>query len=135
MPLVITQDEVGQDGKHRTTRGALDAPNGDSTQAHTDIRGVARQASTSTTRGLVFELKAKGQEKGEHAFDKGLVVTQQLHVDGFVVKIDGDGPVFTGLAGCGSHGHSQVSWSRQLVTKHEGNASSRGSVTASRLHH
>src|SRR5712691_8941501 len=123
MHLVITQDEVGQDGEHRTTRGAMDAPDDDSTQANTDIMGVARQAPATATGGLVFELKAKGQEKGEHAFDKRLAVTQQLIVGRFVVKIDGNGPVVAGLAGCGSHGHPQVRWSMQLVTKDEGNAS------------
>jgi hypothetical protein len=38
------------------------------------------------------------------------------------VKIDSDGPVFTSLAGCGSHGHPRVRWSMQLVTKDEDNA-------------
>ena len=66
--------------------------------------GVARQAPATATGGLVFELKAKSQEKGEHAFDKRLAITQQLHVGGFVLKIDSDGPVFPSLAGCGSHG-------------------------------
>ena len=31
MHPAITQDEVGQDREHRTTRGALDAPDGDPT--------------------------------------------------------------------------------------------------------
>jgi hypothetical protein len=70
----------------------------------------------------VFELKAKSQEKGEHAFDKRLAVAQQLHVGGFVLTSDGAGPVFTSLAGCGSPGHPQVRGSMQLVTKDEGTA-------------
>ena len=99
MHLVITQDEVGQDGEHRTTRGALDAPDGDATQAHTDIMRVARQAPATATGGLVFELKAKSQEKGEHAFDKRLAVAKQLKVGRFVSKIDSDGTVFA-VTGC-----------------------------------
>jgi hypothetical protein len=52
------------------------------------------------------ELKAKGQEEGEDAFDKRLPVVNQAEVGGFVVKIDSDGPVFAGLAVGGSHGSS-----------------------------
>ena len=59
--------------------------------------GGARQASTSTTRGLVFELKAKGQEKGEHACDKRLAVAKQLKVGRFVSKIDITGCEFSGV--------------------------------------
>jgi hypothetical protein len=47
----------------------------------------------------------------------------QALIGGFVVKIDGNSPVFARLAGCGSHSHPQVRWSMQLVTKGEGNAS------------
>jgi hypothetical protein len=49
-------------------------------------------------------LKAKGEEKGEDAFEKRLAVAQELKVGGFVVKIDGDGPVFAGLASGVWHG-------------------------------
>jgi hypothetical protein len=114
---------VGQDGEHRTTRGALDAPDGDSTQANTDIMGVARQAPAPATGGLVFELKAKGHHEGEDTFEERLAIVKQLHVGRFVLKIDGDGPVYASLAGCGSHGHPQVRWSMPLVTKDEGKAS------------
>jgi hypothetical protein len=85
--------------------------------------GVAGEAPATTTGGLMFELKTKGQEKGEHAFDKRLAVAKQLNIGRFVLEIDGDGPVFASLAGCSSHGHPQVRWSMQWVTKDEGNAS------------
>ena len=39
------------------------------------------------------------------------------------MEIDGDSPVFTGLASGVSHGHPQVRWSRQLVAQDAGNAS------------
>jgi hypothetical protein len=71
----------------------------------------------------MLPLKAKGQEKGEHAFDKRLAVAQELNVGRFVLKINCNGPVFTGWAGCGSHRHPQGRWSMQLVAKDEGNAS------------
>jgi hypothetical protein len=41
---------------------------------------MARQAPTSLTRRLVFELKAQGQDKSHHQFHKGLAVAKQLHV-------------------------------------------------------
>jgi hypothetical protein len=47
----------------------------------------------------VCELKAKGQEKGEHAFDKRLTIAQELKVGRFVSKIDSDGTVFAGPFG------------------------------------
>jgi hypothetical protein len=52
------------------------------------------------------QLKAEGEDEGEDAFDKRLAIAQELKVGSFVVKIDGDGPVFAGLASGGSHGSS-----------------------------
>src|SRR5262244_2275381 len=111
MHLAITQDEVGQDGEHRTTGGALDAPDGDPTQANTDIVRVTGQTSTPTTGGFVFQLKAEGQHEGEDTFEEHLAIVKQLPVGRFVLEIDGDSPVFASLAGCGSHGHPQIRWS------------------------
>ncbi len=37
MHLAVTQDEVGQDGEHRTTCGALETPDGDPTQTDTTV--------------------------------------------------------------------------------------------------
>jgi len=51
----------------------------------------------------VFELKAKGEEKGEDAFDTRFTIAKQLLIGRFVLKVDGDGPVFTGLAGGVAH--------------------------------
>jgi hypothetical protein len=50
--------------------------------------------------------KAEGEEKGEDAFDKRLTVAKEPKIGGFVLKIDSDGPIFTGLACGGSHGSS-----------------------------
>ena len=63
--LAIAQDEVRQDREHGFARRALDTPDGDPTQADTDVMGVACQAPAAATGGLVLELKAKGEEKGE----------------------------------------------------------------------
>src|SRR6266403_3388688 len=68
--------------------------------------GVAGQAPAAATARLVCELKAQGQEKGDDAFDKRLAIAKQLKIGRFVLKIDGDGPVFTGLAGGVAHGSS-----------------------------
>src|SRR5919205_3442197 len=104
--LAIAQNEVGEDRKHRATRGALDAPDSEPAQADTGIMGVARQAPTATTGRLVCQLKAQGQDKGEDAFDKRLPVAKEFKVGCFVLKIDSDGTVFAGLAAGGSHGSS-----------------------------
>src|SRR5215813_371119 len=78
--LAIAQDEMGQDGEHRTTRGALDPPDGDSTQTDTHIMRVARQAPTAVTGRLVDELKAKRQHEGENTLEKRLPIAQQMKV-------------------------------------------------------
>jgi len=65
--------------------------------------GVTSQAPTATTGGRVFELKAKGQEKGEHALEKRLAIVKQLNVRRFMLKIDGNGPVFSRRFGCWAH--------------------------------
>jgi len=65
--------------------------------------GMTRQAPAAATGGLVEELKAHGQEKGEDAFDKHLPIAKELKVCGFVSKINRDGPVFAGLFGRGAH--------------------------------
>ena len=65
------------EAKYRFARRALNAPDGESTQAEAGIMGVARQASAATTAGLVFELKAKGEEKGQDKLDKRLAIIKQ----------------------------------------------------------
>ena len=102
--LAIAQDEVRQHGEYRFTRGTLETPDGEAAQADTGIMRVARQAPTATTGRLVCSLKAQGQDKGEHAFDKGFAIAQELTIGGFVVKIDGDGPIGAGLVSGVSHG-------------------------------
>jgi hypothetical protein len=64
---------------------------------------VARQASATSTHRLVFELKAEGQDEGDHAFDKRLAIAKQLKIGRFVLKIDGDGAVFSWSSGCVAH--------------------------------
>jgi hypothetical protein len=64
---------------------------------------VAGQASAAATRRLVGELKANGQDEGQHAFEKRLPIAQELKVGRFVLKIDGDGPVYAWRFGCVTH--------------------------------
>ena len=87
-----------KDGKHGATGRALEAPDGDATQTDAHIMRMAREASTATTGRFVFQLKAKGEEKGEDAFDKRFAIAQELIIGRFVVKVDSNGPVFTALA-------------------------------------
>jgi len=102
--LAIAQDEMGQDGKHRFARRALYPPDGHPTQTDTDVMRVACQAPAAATGRLVFQLKAKGQEEGEHELEKRLAIVKQLKVRRFMLKIDGDGPIFAGLTGSVAHG-------------------------------
>ena len=53
---------MGEDREHRVTRGAPEPPDGETTQADTDVMRVAGQAATIATRRLVGELKADGQD-------------------------------------------------------------------------
>jgi hypothetical protein len=94
---------VRQDREHRFTCGALDPPDGETTQPDTGIVGVAGQAPALATAGLVEELKAEREEKREHELDKRLGITQELKVRRLVLKIDGDGPVLAYRLGCWSH--------------------------------
>ena len=73
-PGLLIYNEVGQDREHGTTCGALETPDGDSVQTDPEVMRMAGQAPTSLTRRLVFELKAQGQDEGEHAFDKCFAV-------------------------------------------------------------
>src|SRR5262245_34457251 len=108
-----------QDGEHGTTRGTLDPPDGDATQAHAEIMRVARQASAPATGGLVCELKAEGQEEGENEFDKGLAITKQLKVGRFVLKIDGDSAIVSRRFGRCVHVSPQVVRFRKRM-RHDG---------------
>ena len=65
--------------------------------------GVACETPAPATGRLMFQLQAQGEEKGEHTFDKRFAVAQQLHIGRFVLKINGNGPVFAGLTDSGSH--------------------------------
>src|SRR6516162_6593339 len=92
-----------QHGEHRMTHRALETPDGHPTQAYAEIMRVARQASATTTHRLVFQLKAKGQDKCDHKFDKCLAIAKQLKVGRFILKINRDGAVFAGPFGCYTH--------------------------------
>ena len=101
--LAIAENEVGEDREHGFARGALDTPDGQTTQPDPHIMRVTRQAPSTTTGCLVGELKAKGQEKGEHELEKRLAIVKQLKVRRFMLKIDGNGPVFSRRFGCCAH--------------------------------
>jgi hypothetical protein len=64
---------------------------------------VAGQAPTALTGRLVGELKADGQDEGQHAFEKRLPIAQEPKVGRLVLKIDGDGPVCACLFGFVTH--------------------------------
>jgi hypothetical protein len=65
--------------------------------------GMACQAPAATTGGLVGELKADGEDEGQHTFEKRLTIAKQLNVGRFMLKIDRDSPVCARLFGCCAH--------------------------------
>ena len=75
-------------------------------QADTGIMRVTGQAAARAATGFMCELEAEGEEEGEDAFDKRFAIAKQLIIGRFVLKVDGDGPVFTGLADGVAHGSS-----------------------------
>ena len=99
-----------QDGEDSFTRGTLNAPDGETAQSDTGIMGVARQAPAAATRGLVFELEADRQDKGEDELDKRFGVVQELRVGRLIVEIDGNGAVFAYRFGSLSHVSSPCRW-------------------------
>jgi hypothetical protein len=65
--------------------------------------GVACQAPTATTGGLMFELKAKGHDEGEDTFEERLPIAKQLVIRRFALEIDGDRSVFADRFGRCAH--------------------------------
>jgi len=65
---------------------------------------MPRQAPTAVTGRLVGKLQAHGQEEGEDALEERLAIAKQMKVGGFILKINGDSPVFTWLFRSASHG-------------------------------
>jgi hypothetical protein len=56
----------------------------------------------------VCELEAEREDEGQHTFDKGLAISKEPKIGRFVLKINRDGPVFAGLAGCIVYGASII---------------------------
>ena len=102
-PGFLIYNEVRQHAEYRFTRRALYPPDSNPTQADAPIMRVAGQTPSAITGRFVLELEAKGQEEGEHTFDKGFAVFQQPEVGRIVSKIDGDGAVFSWSSGCVAH--------------------------------
>ena len=65
--------------------------------------GVAGQTAVAATGGLVGQLEADREDKGEDELDEGRAVADQLKVMALVVKIDGDGAVFSRRFGPVAH--------------------------------
>jgi len=74
--MAIAQDKMGEDCEHRFACRTLDPPDGHPTQADTGIMGMAHQAPAATTSGLVGELKAEGEDEGQHTFEKRLPIVK-----------------------------------------------------------
>ena len=82
---------------------------------------MAGQAPAAATGHLVFQLKAQSQEEGEHELEERLAIVKQLKVRRFMLKIDGDGPVFSCRLGGLAHLSPPLRWSLALMRHHGGN--------------
>ena len=65
--------------------------------------GVAHQAPTTTTAGLVFERTAQGEEQSDDECDKCLAISKQLKVRGVIVASNGKRALCPCGLGCLSH--------------------------------
>jgi len=103
-----TYNEVREDGEHRMTGSALDPPDGDATEAHPYIMGVACQTPAAATGRLVRELKADRKDEGEDELDKRFGIAQECKVGRLIVEVDGNRTVLAGRCGSLSHGSPSV---------------------------
>src|SRR6266436_4847216 len=83
----VAQDKVRQDGEDRFAGGALDAPEGGTTQTDAGVMRVARQAPTAATGGLVGELKPKREDERQDELDARSAIAAYLEES---AKIPGD---------------------------------------------
>ena len=70
--------------------------------------GVACQAAPLAAAGLVCELEAEGEDKGEDELDKRFGIAQELRVGRLIAEIDGDRAVVAYRFGCVSQVSSLV---------------------------
>jgi len=82
-----------KDGEYGFARGALETPDGYTSEPETDVMRVTRHASSTATGRLVFQLKTNRQDKGERKLEKRLAVAKQVIVGRFIVEIDGNNAV------------------------------------------
>ncbi len=102
-PGFLIYNEVRQDGEDRLAGGALDAPNGETTQAYSGIMRVARQVSAPATGRLVGELKPKREDERQDELDKRFAIAEYLEIGRFIAEINSDGAVVAGRLGAVSH--------------------------------
>ena len=110
-----------QDGEHGFACGALDPPDGETTQADTGIVGVTGQAPALAAAGLVYELKAEREDEGEDELDKRFGVAQERKVGRLIVEVDGDRAVLACRFGALSHVSSPCRWPLVRMRHREGN--------------
>jgi hypothetical protein len=83
--------------------------------------GVAGQTAAAATGGLVGQLEADREDKGEDELDEGRAVADQLKVIALVVKIDGDGAVLAGRLAVGCIRYPLLRWRLVWMNHREGN--------------
>ena len=93
--LALAPDAMREDRAQRCARGARATPEGDPTEPETEGRRVTCQAPATATGGLVLEPTPPGQDARRHQCEKRLAVAKELTGGRLVLKIDGDGAVFS----------------------------------------
>ena len=99
-----------QNREDRFASGALNAPDGEAAEANPSVMRMASQSTTAITARFVGELKAQGEDEGQHELDKCFGVVKELQVGGFIVEIDGEGAVFAFRFGSLAHVSSPSGW-------------------------
>jgi hypothetical protein len=94
---------VGQHRKDRFARGALNAPDGETTQANPSIMGMTGQRAAAVAAGFMMELKANREDKRHNALNEGFAITDQLKIGGLVLEVNGDGTVCSSCFGGVAH--------------------------------
>jgi hypothetical protein len=57
--LTVTQDKMRQNREYRLASGALNAPDGETTEANASIMGVASEGAAAVTGRFVGELETR----------------------------------------------------------------------------
>src|SRR5438132_2005422 len=124
---------MGQHSKDCFAARALNAPDGETAQAHARIMRMASQTTAAVTGRFVCKLKTQREDESQDKLDECFAIAEQREVGSFIVEIDGNGAVLSGRFGGVGHVASPCGWQsvwmrhgERNVSKHQGVAGARG---------